>query len=90
MPMISRASVDIRRQGSAALDLCSVAAGRAGLYYEMSLSLWDYAAGSLIVQEAGGVCGTVDGAPLPYDSGKPSIAAGGEQALADFLALLTQ
>ena len=90
MEKVYRASLDIRRQGSAALDLCSVAAGRAGLYYEMSLSLWDYAAGSLIVQEAGGVCGTVDGAPLPYDSGKPSIAAGGKQALADFLALLSQ
>ena len=81
---------DIRRSGSAALDLAYLACGRHDIFFELRLKPWDYAAGSLIVQEAGGVCGTVDGAPLPYDSGKPSIAAGGEQALADFLALLTQ
>ena len=56
----------------------------------MSLSLWDYAAGSLIVQEGGGICRTVDGGMLPYDSSKPTIAAGGEQALADFLALAAE
>lgn len=39
------ASLDIRREGSAALDLCSAAAGRAGVYFELGLSLWDYAAG---------------------------------------------
>ena len=50
------ASLDLRREGSAALDLCTVAAGRAGLYFEMKVSLWDYAAGDLIVREAGGVC----------------------------------
>ncbi|MGF1473285.1 MAG: inositol monophosphatase family protein [Rubrobacteraceae bacterium] len=44
----------IRRLGSAALDLCYVAAGRLDGYYEGSISPWDIAAGSLIVQEAGG------------------------------------
>lgn len=58
-------SLDIRRSGSAALDLCSIAAGRAELYFELILSPWDFAAGALIVEEAGGVVMTVDGNTLP-------------------------
>ena len=46
------AGLDLRREGSAELDLCSVAAGRAGLYFEMQVSIWDYAAGALLVREA--------------------------------------
>ena len=79
--------LDIRRQGSAELDLCSVAAGRAGVYFELGLSLWDYAAGMLIVEEAGGVCRTVTGEALPLTAEKSSMVAGGKQALKDFLAL---
>lgn len=44
---------DIRRIGSAALDLCAVAAGRLDVYYERGLNPWDHAAGALIAQEAG-------------------------------------
>ncbi len=44
----------IRRDGSAALDLCSVAAGRFDGFWELKLKPWDVAAGSLIVREAGG------------------------------------
>lgn len=84
------ATLDLRRFASAELDLCSVAAGRAGLYFELSLSLWDYAAGSLIVTEAGGVCTDLAGAPLPFDGRKSSIAAGGVQAHADFMALIKE
>lgn len=54
-------ALDIRRSGSAALDLCAIAAGRAELYFEMILSPWDYAAGMLIVEEAGGIVTTLDG-----------------------------
>lgn len=50
-----RAAGDLRRTGSAAQDLCDVACGRSDVYYELQLSPWDVAAGSLIVQEAGGV-----------------------------------
>jgi fructose-1,6-bisphosphatase/inositol monophosphatase family enzyme len=46
---------DIRRFGSAALDLCWVAAGRLDAYFESNLSEWDWAAGRLVCQEAGGV-----------------------------------
>lgn len=44
----------IRRLGTAAYDLCLVAAGKADVYFEPGLSAWDVAAGSLIVEEAGG------------------------------------
>lgn len=47
---------DIRRFGSAALDLCSLAMGRVDAYYEVGLNVWDYAAGWLLVHEAGGRC----------------------------------
>ncbi len=67
-------ALDIRRSGSAALDLCSVACGRAELYFELQTSPWDFAAGKLLVEEAGGVVTTLDGAPLSFD-GKTSILA---------------
>jgi len=78
-------SLDIRREGSAELDLCSVAAGRAGLYFELRLSLWDYAAGWLILREAGGEAMQPDGSPLPFDGSRPSVVAGTARTLADFL-----
>lgn len=46
---------DLRRTGSAAIDLSDVACGRSDVYFEMLLSPWDIAAGSLIVEEAGGI-----------------------------------
>ena len=78
-----RTGLDIRRQGTASLDLCTVAAGRAGAYFELSLSLWDYAAGALIVSEAGGIVTKIDGSPLAWDGGKSSVlAASPENSLA--------
>ena len=84
------ASLDLRRFASAELDLCMVAAGRAGLFFELSLSFWDYAAGSLIVAEAGGVCSTITGGPLPLDGSKSTLAVGGKQAYSDFMALIKE
>lgn len=78
-------SLDIRREGSAELDLCSVAAGRAGLYFELRLSLWDYAAGWLILREAGGEAMQPDGTPLPLDGSRPPVVAGTARTLTDFL-----
>ena len=54
----------IRRFGSAALDLCHVASGLYGAFFEYQLSAWDFAAGLLIVQEAGGQVTTARGTPL--------------------------
>lgn len=82
---VFRASLDVRREGSAAMDLCSVAAGRAGLYFELQLSPWDYAAGKLIVQEAGGICRTIDGGKLLLDGEKHSIVCGSAANVEEFL-----
>ena len=61
-------SEDIRRMGSAALDLAYVAAGRYDGYFEKGLKSWDMAAGSLLVREAGGLCTDYSGNNDPvYD-----------------------
>ncbi len=58
-------ALDVRRFGAAVLDFCDIAAGRAELFCECLLSPWDFAAGALIVEEAGGVATALDGSPLP-------------------------
>lgn len=80
-------SLDARREGSAALDMCTVAAGRACFFYEPVLSLWDFAAGSLIVSEAGGLCLNAEGKEIPLSEDKSSIICGGRKAVEEFLAL---
>lgn len=59
----SRRSQGVRRLGSAALDLCYVAAGHLDGFWEIRLNAWDVAAGALIVQEAGGKVTNVRGGP---------------------------
>jgi myo-inositol-1(or 4)-monophosphatase len=54
---------DIRRFGSAALDLCAVACGRVDGYYESGMQPWDWAAGSLVAAEAGARVGGLGGRP---------------------------
>src|SRR4029434_2421506 len=54
----------VRRLGSAALDLCYVAAGRCDSFWEQHLRPWDVAAGALIVTEAGGTVTGMDGSPF--------------------------
>ncbi len=66
---------DIRRTGSACLDLCDVAAGRSDGHFEWRLQPWDYCAGTLLVEEAGGKCGNILGGPVTYDKGIPHMAA---------------
>ncbi|MBW1764828.1 MAG: inositol monophosphatase, partial [Deltaproteobacteria bacterium] len=68
----------IRRAGAAAIDLCYVAAGRLDGFWEQGLKPWDTAAGSLILQEAGGQAGDFSGGPYsPYQetiiAGNPSV-----------------
>jgi myo-inositol-1(or 4)-monophosphatase len=69
----SYAAQAIRRYGAAALDLCSVAAGRCDAFYEAHLGPWDAAAGALIVVEAGGTITNSDGGP--FDSFRGEIVA---------------
>jgi myo-inositol-1(or 4)-monophosphatase len=61
---------DIRRPGSAALDLCNVAAGRADAHWELGLSPWDVAAGALIALEAGGAVTDWEDRPWHPDSAR--------------------
>lgn len=58
---------DIRRTGSAALDLAYVASGRIEGYFERSLKIWDFAAGTLLVQEAGGMVVNYQGEEAKMD-----------------------
>ncbi len=76
---------DIRRIGSAALDLCAVAAGRLDLYYERGLNPWDHAAGALIAREAGAQVGGFGGDREGNDiliAGEPELYRSFEPLLA--------
>ncbi len=57
----------LRRLGSAALNLCYVASGRLDAYWATTVKIWDVAAGTLIVREAGGVVTDLNGGPLNLD-----------------------
>jgi len=75
---------DIRRQGTASLDLCFVAAGRYNAYFERTLSPWDHAAGTLIAREAGAIVkGFGDTAPS-----REFIVAAHPDAVAELEAVL--
>ena len=68
----------IRRLGAAALDLCYVASGRAAGYWEYELSPWDFAAGKLIVEEAGGRVSGRHCEELPWDKKYFIVASNGK------------
>jgi myo-inositol-1(or 4)-monophosphatase len=77
---------DIRRAGSAALDLCWVAAGRVDAYYEQGTHIWDYAAGALVASEAGAWVGGFDGGPPSTEgvvAAAPQLAEPLRRLLAD-------
>jgi len=62
-----------RRLGSAAIDLAYVACGRFDGFWELRLGAWDVAAGSVLVEEAGGTVTGIDGRPLDLDA--PTLVA---------------
>jgi myo-inositol-1(or 4)-monophosphatase len=66
---LSEVAQAVRRDGSAALDLAFVAAGRYDAFWEWDLRPWDVAAGALIVEEAGGRVGAILGGPLQLSEG---------------------
>ncbi len=80
------ATAGMRRWGSASLDLAYVAAGRFDAFWERHLSLWDTAAGIVLVREAGGYVSEVDGKSLRPDS--PSILAANATLHPAIMALL--
>jgi myo-inositol-1(or 4)-monophosphatase len=75
---------DIRRGGSAAIDLCGVASGQLDAFYEAGLAEWDLAAGTAIVRAAGGVVERLERPAAPT----PLVVAGGPRLVAPLLACL--
>ena len=67
---LSLIASDYRRYGSAVIDLCAIASGKAEVFFELKLMPWDYAAASLIVEESGGVVTTINVEKIQYN--KPS------------------
>lgn len=80
-------AIEVRRGGSAALDICYVAGGKADLYYEMILRPWDWAGASVILSEAGGFAATFEKEPI--DANKTtSFVCGNKNSLRDFYEIL--
>jgi myo-inositol-1(or 4)-monophosphatase len=76
---------DLRRSGSAALDLCGVATGSLDAYYERGVNVWDIAAAALVLTEAGGTLRGLRGDP----AGPEMVVAGADPLLAELVGLLT-
>jgi myo-inositol-1(or 4)-monophosphatase len=79
---------DIRRAGSAAIDLAYIAAGRLEGFFELNLSPWDIAAGSLLIREAGGIVTDFDGGDKYLSTG--NIVAGNNEIHLDILKIIKQ
>ena len=85
---VMRATAGIRRAGAAALDLTDVACGRFDAFWELVLMPWDFAAGLLIVREAGGVVTDGSGGEPPFTAS--AIVAGNPAMHAWLLDLLSR
>lgn len=81
------ACADLRRSGSAAQDICFVACGRTDAYFEELLSPWDYAAGALILREAGGMLTDFSGNP-PKSGEKSSVLCSNKALHPQMLSLI--
>ena len=68
-------ALDFRRFGSAVIELCNIACGRAELYFELKLQPWDFAAGMLIVEEAGGKVTQMNGEKMTFDKPTSILAS---------------
>ncbi len=80
---VMRTFGDVRRSGSAALDLCYLAAGRFDGFFEARLYPWDFAAAEIIIKEAGGKISDYSGNMPPYD--KPTSLVAGNPEVFDTL-----
>ncbi|MBR2868500.1 MAG: inositol monophosphatase [Clostridia bacterium] len=80
-------SRDIRRSGSAAYDICTVACGRCEVFFEKGLQPWDIAAGTLILNEAGGVALTYGGKEIDFSTPNDVVFAN-PKAYDEFVTLL--
>lgn len=73
--LLMREFADVRRFGCASLDLCNVACGRCDAYFELVLQPWDFAAGAIIVREAGGTVEAIAPDTLAFDRPSGILAA---------------
>ena len=85
-----REAIDIRRSGSAVWDVCMIAGGACGLFFEPVLGLWDFAASACILTEAGGRITDMDGNALTFDRGGSVVAVSRGVAGEDYLALFRE
>jgi myo-inositol-1(or 4)-monophosphatase len=83
---VMTAASGVRRPGAAALDLAWVACGRMDAFWELGLSPWDMAAGALLIREAGGLVGDLDGNEGFLDTGR--IVAANAKLFSPMLQLL--
>lgn len=87
-PEIYRRAGQLRVHGCAVAALCAVAAGEMEAYLHVALNPWDFAAGQILVEEAGGVVSTWDGGRPKFFEGRASIAATNAPLHAETLSLL--
>ena len=83
-------SLDIRRTGSAALDLAYLACGRQDAFFEYNLKAWDIAAGCLLIQEAGGVVRTIANGSIVHGKNNDILACCNDMVLQDMLKILPE
>ena len=89
LPTLFTRSLSLRNGGSAAIDLCRIASGSNVGYVEMLLQPYDYAAASVIIEEAGGVITQADGSPITLDYGC-SIVAGTPKAVEEIRTIIQE
>jgi myo-inositol-1(or 4)-monophosphatase len=85
---VLEATSGVRRGGSAALDLCYLAQGSFDVFWELFLSPWDVAGGTVILEEAGGIIRRPRGAPMDFGPEGGAVLAGNSPALVDALEAL--
>nr|WP_298207224.1 inositol monophosphatase family protein [Ferrovum sp.] len=86
MAEVMRKTAGLRRPGSAAIDLAYVAAGRYDAFWELDLKAWDIAAGTLLIQEAGGLVSDLDGEGRFLETG--NVVAGSPKIFGQLLPIL--
>ncbi len=79
----------VRSKGCVSLEMCLVAAGEADVFATRFAGPWDHAAAQVILREAGGVCRTFCGGPLPLEGNTTILAASGEQVFAEMMQYLS-
>ena len=76
---------DFRRFGSAVIDLCTIASGRAELYFELKVQPWDFAAAMLILDEAGGKVTQMNGENMEFDKAVSIFASNNQEDYLKYL-----